>query len=241
MPDALLINNSITRWYGAAMKGWVRVAAKALLIQTNTIPNETMNANLRKFVKSRPQSHQLNVADLSAVNIGQTINTAKKMEPAAASPAHADCDNDGGGDAEVQAPTVLAVSAGKSRKRKRSLSGWNMFASKMRTMNMTNVSAAWKALSDADRQSYDDASVSANERIEHGVPALPPRTRELKKLCTDRAAVVAVRNLERDGEDAAVNRILQESAAVGRNVKDTVAIVRRLKRSAHQSENQKRV
>ena len=53
--------------------------------------------------------------------------------------------------------------------------------------------------------------------------------------------MVAVRNLERDGEDAAVNRILQESAAVGRNVKDTVAIVRRLKRSANQSENQKRV
>ena len=132
-------NNSVV-W--GSNESLVRVAAKALPIQTNTITNETLKANLRKFVKSRPQSHQLNVADLSAVNIGQTINTAKKMEPAAASPAHADCDNDGGGDAEVQAPTVLAVSAGKSCKRKRSLSGWNMFASKMRTMNMTNVSAA---------------------------------------------------------------------------------------------------
>ena len=175
-----------------SLENLLKLVAEAECLQTNTVPNEVDNANLRRQVKSRVQAKTISVMDLSSYRVGtqfrseqrdvasvgraaakqlESVNKKQKLEDSRGKVERTKCFRGVGGPAKAYAHEKL--------------SGLGC--------NLKACYEQYKMLGPEDKQEYIQKGKEALQRAKDGLPAFQPkqvveaaRQREILVAAADR-------------------------------------------------------
>ncbi|CAK0843547.1 unnamed protein product, partial [Prorocentrum cordatum] len=195
----------------------MRLAAMAMLIQGNTVPNEVFNAQMRKIVKSRTQCPQFKAVDLSTACVG--VHSRAKTEDVTR-PRHG----------PVHEPRAGGGSGAHAAERRRyqhehHTGAWGVFQHEQGINDMREVSARYRALPPAERARLAEEGRRAAARARDGSRALPPTQRQVGMHRNARLATTAIERFAGRDPDDTVDFLIRECGASGTSLKDTLSTV----------------
>ncbi|CAK0900526.1 unnamed protein product, partial [Prorocentrum cordatum] len=195
----------------------MRLAAMAMLIQGNTVPNEVFNAQMRKIVKSRTQCPQFKAVDLSTACAG--VHSRAKTEDVTR-PRHG----------PVHEPRAGGGSGAHAAERRRyqhehHTGAWGVFQHEQGINDMREASARYRALPPAERARLAEEGRRAAARARDGFRALPPTQRPVGMHRNARLATTAIERFAGRDPDDTVDFLIRECGASGTSLKDTLSTV----------------
>ena len=194
------------------------ILAHALVFQTNIVPNECHNAQLRRGVKTRTQTHRQTMADLCANDISAHATEYATIDPSRG--ASVSCSSV---DEPEEAP--------RKEPRKQCGGPWKQYCHEQHENHMPTVAARYAALSPAEMARLREEGEQARQRGLAGLPTYI-RARDAKQHMVKVAAERALQQFNVENPGDTVEQALDTAMASGLSVPEAVQQVSAIQRAS---------